>query len=217
VRDGSLPAARLREAHARVMQLREAYVTLRPFAGELDDELPLAAARRAVTVVRGDPRLRDGRAVTVISFEHVEPDLAGRSGAVAGAVSDASLSAALRRRGRQSEHMRVAAEPDADDITLLLDHVKRLGDRDFVVVTRNAHRSAGQRDAVERIVRAAPDALVISAALPLDVAFWPQARRFACIYGDDPPAFEGCADVLTGRAAAGGRFPLRRSENVAVR
>jgi hypothetical protein len=62
-----------------------------------------------------------------------------------------------------------------------------------------------------------PDAIVLSAASPLDARLWPAARRVACIYGDTPLAFEGCADVLTGRAEPRGRFPLDAVENVAVR
>ena len=64
---------------------------------------------------------------------------------------------------------------------------------------------------------AVPDAIVLSAASPLDARLWPAARRVACIYGDTPLAFEGCADVLTGRAEPRGRFPLDAVENVAVR
>jgi len=217
VRDGSLPFDRLRDAHARVMRLRLRYASLHPFAGALDENLPLEAAQRAVTVLRGDVRLGDGKAVTVISFEPEEADRAAASGAAVPRAVDRSLSAALRRRGWKSEHMRVAAEPDANDIALLLDHVLRLGDREFVIVTRNADRFAAQRAAVERILQAAPDAIVVSAALPFDALLWPAARRIACTYGDQPPAFDGCADVLTGRAAARGRFPLLPSENVAVR
>jgi beta-N-acetylhexosaminidase len=217
VEDGSIPLERLRDAHARVMRLRAGYAELRPFDGPLDDELPREAARRAVTVLRGDPRLRDGLPVTVISFEAGEADYAGTSGARSSAAPEPSLSRALRERRVQSEHMRVVPEPDTDDVTLLLDHVRRLGAREFVLVTRNAHRFAAQHTAVERILHAAPDAIVLSAASPLDALLWPAARRVACIYGDTPLAFEGCADVLTGRAAARGRFPLHSIENVAVR
>lgn len=217
VEDGTIALERLRAAHARVMRLRAAYAELRPFEGPLDEELPREAARRAVTVLRGDPRLRDGLPATVISFEAREPDFVGRSGARSRAATAPSLSRALRERRVQSEHMRVVPEPDADDVSLLLGVVSRLGEREFVLVTRNAHRFAAQRSAVERILRAAPDAIVLSAASPLDALLWPAARRVACIYGDTPLAFEGCADVLTGRAEPCGRLPLNSVENVAVR
>jgi len=217
VRDGVIPLERLREAHARVMQLRLRYARLDPYAGPLDEHLPLEAARRAVTVLRGDVRLREGKAVTVISFEPEASDRAATSGGAAPGAEGGSLSALLRQRGWKSEHMRVAGEPDANDIGLLLEHVVRLGDREFVLVTRNADHSAGQRAAVERLLGAAPEAIVVSAALPFDALLWPDARRVACTYGDRPPAFDGCADVLTGGAEARGRLPFRSAENVAVR
>jgi beta-N-acetylhexosaminidase len=217
VRDGSIPFERLRDAHARVMGLRRRYARLDPYTGPLDENLPLEAARRAVTVLRGDVRLREGKAVTVISFEPEGSEGAGASGGGVPAADDGSLSAALRRRGWKSEHMRVAAQPDANDIGLLLDHVMRLGEREFVIVTRNADRHAVERAAVERLLQAAPDAVVVSAALPFYALLWPGARRVACTYGDRPPAFDGCADVLTGRAVARGRLPFLPSENVAVR
>jgi hypothetical protein len=105
--------------------------------------------------------------------------------------------------------MRVPLEPDGDDVDLLLEHVARLGEREFVIVTRSAHLYPVQRDAVARILAAVPEALIVSAREPYDAALWPQARRIACIYGDQPLAFEGCADVLSGRAEPHGVLPVR--------
>jgi GGDEF domain-containing protein len=167
--------------------------------------------------VRGDVGLAAGQPVTVISFEDVRPSAAGASGAAALHETALTLSGALRQRGLKSEHLRVARDPDSDDVALLLDVIARLGDREFVAVTRNAFASAAQRAAVERLLAIAPQTIVVAAAQPHDAVLWPAARRVACTYGDTPLAFEGCADVLTGRAIASGRLPLRLAENVAVR
>ncbi len=217
VETGRIPRARLFEAHARVAALRARLAAPRDETAGVDERAPLEAARRAVTAVRGELRLRDGKAVTVISFEGALADRAARSGARPDADNVASLSAALRRRRWKSENMRVPLEPDEDDLALLLDHVPRLGDREFVVVTRDAFAHPPQREAVARILASSPEALIVAARGPADAALWPQARRVACIYGDRPPAFEGCADVLSGRAAASGNLPVRLGENVAVR
>jgi beta-N-acetylhexosaminidase len=216
VRDGSLPLARLEQAHARVLVLRERFAAPAPLADALDENAPLAAARRAVTVLRGDPRLRPDAPVTVISFEGALADNAGASGA-RGAAEAPSLSAALRRRRWKSELMRVPLEPDADDVDLLLEHVPRLGEREFVVVVRRAHLYAAQREAVARILELAPRALIVSAREPFDALLWPRAERVICTYGDEAPALEGCADVLSGRAEAGGTPPVRLAETGAVR
>lgn len=217
VRAGSLPLGRLEEAHARVLALRERFAVPAPLAEPLDENAPEAAARRAVTVLRGAPRLREGAPVTVISFEGSLADNAALSGARGPLREAPSLSAALRRRRWKSELMRVPLEPDADDVDLLLEHVPRLGEREFVVVVRRAHLFAAQRAAVARILALAPHALIVSAREPYDAPLWPQAERVLCIYGDEQLAFEGCADVLSGRAEPGGTPPVRLSEPGAVR
>ncbi|HTW83275.1 MAG TPA: glycoside hydrolase family 3 N-terminal domain-containing protein [Candidatus Sulfotelmatobacter sp.] len=217
VESGRLPRARLEEAHARVLRLRERYAQLRPAAAEaVDTAAPLAAARRAVTSVRGAARLRSGAPVTVISFEGTLGDAAAASGARPGADAP-SLSAALRRRRWKSELMRVPLVPDADDLELLLEHVPRLGEREFVLVVRRADLHPAQREAVARILALAPDALIVSAREPYDAVAWPAAQRVVCCYGDDALAFEGLADVLDGRAPASGTLPVRIGQGTAVR
>ena len=216
VRDGEIPLSRLQEAYARVHGLRERLAQRVPLAAALDEDAPQEAARRAPTALRGEPRLRAGKAVTVISFEGTIDDNVARSGRTT-SIASASLSSALRQRGWKSEIMRAAIEPAADDVDLLLEHVAALGDREFVLVTRDAHVHAAQRDAVARILARVPDALIVSARAPYDALLWPPARRVLCIYGDQPISIEGCADVLAGRAEARGTLPVRLTEDAAVR
>lgn len=216
VREGEIPLARLQEAHARVRVLRERLAQDAPPRVPVDDGWPLDAARRAVTVLRGEPRLRAGKPVTVISFEGIAVDNAAASGRRAAAGETPSLSAALRRHGWKSEVMRVPLEPAAEDVDLLLEHVPALGDREFVVVTRDAHLYPAQRDAVLRILALVPGALIVSARSPYDTLLWPQAERVICIYGDQTVSLKGCADVLCGRAKARGSLPVRLERDAAV-
>jgi beta-N-acetylhexosaminidase len=217
VRAGEIPFARLAEAHARVLGLRQRLA--RPAAGEpeTDAGAPLEAARRAVTVLRGEPRLRGGTAVTVISFEGTAVDRVAASGRGAAAAETPSLSAALRRRGWKSEVMRVPLDPAPDDVDVLLEHIPALGEREFVVVSGDAHLHGAQRAAVERILTLAPDTLIVSGRAPYDALLWPRARRVVCIYGTQAVSLEGCADVLSGRWEACGVLPVRLVENSAVR
>ena len=203
VNDGRLPVARVDDARARVRSLRERYATLMPFPGALDEAEPAQIARRAVTVVRGRLRLHLERPVTVISFEGAAFDGAGGA-----QVPAHSLSAALRARRMRSELMRVALAPDGDDMDLLLAHVPALGERNFVLVVRRARFHPAQRSAVERLLSAVPDAIVIAAAEPWDAFAFPTARNVACIYGDDALMVDACADVLCGRAEPLGRLPV---------
>jgi beta-N-acetylhexosaminidase len=216
VRDGEIPLSRLQEAHERVRGLRERLARPASLDEPVDDGWPLDAARRAVTVLRGDALLRAGKPVTVISFEGMAVDNAATSGARARADETPSLSSALRRRGWKSEVMRVPLEPAAEDVDLLLEHVPALGDREFVVVTRDAHLYPGQREAVTRILALAPDALIVSARSPYDALLWPQAKRVICIYGGQIVSLEGCADVISGRAEVRGTLPVRLTTNGAV-
>lgn len=195
---GAIPLARLEEAAARVRALRTRCATLVPYGGPLDPSDAIAAARAAVTRVHGDVRLRAGLPVSVISFEGAAFDGA------AGGVPAASLSAALRARRVKSELMRVALEPAAADVDLLLEHLPALGLREFVLVVRRADLRPAQRAAVARILAAVPHAVVVSAREPYDALLWPEARGAAAIYGDGEPSFAAAADVLTGAAAAGG-------------
>lgn len=218
VANGAVPLERLRDAHARVTALRERLARTPALAEPVDETLPLAAAQRAVTVVRGDARLQPGKPVTVISFEGTAVDAAAASGRRAQTDDELpSLSSALRRRGWKSEMMRVPLDPARDDVDLLLEHVPALGDREFVIVTRDAHLVPSQRDAVARILALAPDALVVSARAPFDALLWPQAARVACIYGAQRVSLEGCADVLAGRAAAEGTLPVHLTADAAAR
>jgi beta-N-acetylhexosaminidase len=210
---GTLPLARLEAAADRVHRLRERYAVPAPFAGELAPDLPLDLARRAVTVVRGQPRLRPALPVTVLSFEGQIAD--GAAGPAA--AGPASLSAQLRARRWKSELMRIPLDPDPGDIDLLAAHLPALGDRNFVVVIRRAHRYPAQRVAVERILALVPEALVISAREPYDAVLFPAARNVVCLYGDEEISLAGCADVLSGRAAAGGRLPVALDRDAALR
>ncbi len=200
---GRLSHSRIEEARARVRALRQRYAVPVPAPEALDAGEPAAVARRAVTVLRGEVRLRLDRPVTVVSFEGAAFDGAGGVRAMA-----PSLSAALRARRMRSELMRVALAPDADDIALLLAHLPALGDRNFVVMVRRARGQPAQRAAVDRILASVPHAIVISAAEPWDAFAFPHAQNVACIYGDDPLMLDACADVLCGRAAALGHLPV---------
>ena len=216
VHNGRLPQARLEDAHARVLALRERYATLTPFAGATDAQAPASAALAAVTALRGDPALRADAAVTVISFEGAVTDRAARSG-TASASGAPSLSAALRKRRRKSEIMRVPLDPDDDDLDLLLEHVPRLGEREFVIMTRRADLHPAQRIAVERLLALVPGALVVAAREPFEAALFPGAQRVACCYGDSELQIDALAEVLDGRAPARGTLPVRLSEHAAVR
>lgn len=199
---GARESARLAQAAARVGALRARFAT----PGHDDKfavEEPLAAACRSITDLRGELRLRPERPVSVVSFEGASFD-----GVAEAHAEGPSLSAALRARRWKSELMRVGLDPAPDDVGLLLDELNALGDRNLVLVVRRAHLHPLQYGAVARVLARFPTALVLVACEPYDALLWPDARNLACSYGDDELAFAACADVLSGRATAGGRLPI---------
>jgi beta-N-acetylhexosaminidase len=212
IEGGSLAPGRLVDAARRVGSLRERFAAMSPPAIAREAGLGLEVAQRAVTIVRGDVRLRADEPVTVVSFEGTIAD-----GAVDARATLPSLSAALRARRWRSEHLRVALEPQADELELLIAHVAAQAGRNVVAVVRRAHLYPAQRAAVDRLIALVPELVVVSAREPYDAACFPQARRLACIYGDEAVSLEGCADVLSGGAPGGGRLPVTIDRDAALR
>jgi len=217
VEGGRLPEARLREAAGRIDALRAKLAAGPDAYPAVDRETGRAVARAAVTVA-GTIVLDPQRPVTVISFEGETYE-----GAAGKHHDHASLNAALRARRIAAEIMRVPLAPDADDIDVLLaliDSQRALAPRTFVVMMRRAHLHPLQAAAVRAILARVPEAIVVSAREPYDLAIaWSgQAKNTACIYGDELVSVEGLADVMTGRAVPCGRLPVTvRGEETIVR
>jgi beta-N-acetylhexosaminidase len=185
VEDGTLTFERLSDAASRMQTLRRSIGASAAYDGDAD--IGREIARKAVTVVRGSVSLQAGEPVTVISFEAAEAP---------------SLSSVLRRRGHKSEIMRVSLEPRADELELLEMVLAGMPGRRVVIMMRRAHLHPEQASAIARLLRAAPDAIVVSAREPYDAALFEQARNLACTYNDTEVSLEGLADVMTAHAAA---------------
>jgi beta-N-acetylhexosaminidase len=204
VRSGRVPLQRLEEAHARLRALRERLDRMRSRAECEPDPAAVArlVAERAIALVRGDAALDPARVVNVVSFEGDATDGVGsRAGG-------APLHLMLRERKIRAESMRVPLDPPGDLLEMLGDVISSQRDRRFVIVARRAYLVANQARAVDALLAAAPDAVLVSALEPFDEARFPQARTVVCTFGDDATTFEALADVLAGRRAARGRVPL---------
>jgi len=196
VRGGTLPAARLEEAAARVTTLRTAsyggaahggvsyggvsYGGAAPARTEAapEHELGLLAARRALRLTGARPSLTQP---IVVEIEPLPNMAAGRfHWGLAGWIPADSL-------------RRVA--PDADPSSVL----KPASDRDLVLVYRDAHRSPDTRALVSAVLAERPDAVPVEMGLP----FWqPAAATFVATYGASRASSEATAEIL-GLPAAG--------------
>jgi beta-N-acetylhexosaminidase len=201
VAQGRLAEARVREAVAR----GDAYRAALPerAAVVVDAGAAQDAARAGIAVVRGTVHVHDGDAITVIDFDGTAVD-----GVIGAQTAPASLNAALRGRRRKSEVMRVALDPDDDDLDLLLSVMRSLSPRSFVLVLRRAAEHPAQRAAVERLLAAIPQAIVACVREPYDAALFPQARNLVCTFGDGAATIAALADAIVGRFVPAGRVPL---------
>jgi beta-N-acetylhexosaminidase len=197
VGDGRLSAARLREAYARVLRLREA-----ASAPPDDDVAPHPGvgreiARRAITLVRGFART-DPTASTAVSFE---------GGISEGVNVRAVPVASLRHEAPALEELRLPLDPSDDALEAALREVAANRKRPLVLA-RRAHLYPRQAAAIERIVAEYPDAVVISMLEPYDVPLFARAATVLAAYGDDSAAVGGIADVLFGGSRPEGLLPV---------
>ncbi len=210
VADGRLSEERLREAVAR----GDAYRVGLPAGamGASDERVGIEAAAAGIAVVRGDARVPDGVPISVLDFDGVTVD-----GVIGAHDASPSLNAALRLRRRKSEVLRIALDPDDDDLDLLFSVMGSLSARAYVAVVRRAAEYPAQREAIERLLAFSPDALVACVREPHDALLFPQARNIVCTFGDGRVTIDALADAIVGRAVATGRVPLAAFADVAHR
>jgi beta-N-acetylhexosaminidase len=198
VRDGRLEAQRLRDAYKRVKRLRENALPPLPV-----DEFPphpgvgREIARRAVTLVRGRAHA-DPVTTVVVSFEGI---------ALEGINVHAMANASLRREAPVLVETTLPLDPSDEEVMVALQTVEASGRRPLVLA-RRAHLYAAQARAIERIIAAYPDAVVVSMLEPFDVPFFTAAAHVLAAYGDDAAAVGGLADVLFGGSFPEGRLPV---------
>jgi beta-N-acetylhexosaminidase len=194
VRDGRLSQQRLQEAYARVMRLREAAAL--PLA--IDEFAPhpgvgREAARRAVTLVRG---LAHDDPLTSCAIYFAE-----------------SVEVRLRREAPALEELTLPLDPEGATVDGVL---KRLdaSQRRPLLLAHRAHLHPAQAEAIERVIAACPDAIVVSTVEPYDLPLFQTARHLLATYGNDAASIEGLADVLFGGSLPEGRLPVEVAAGV---
>jgi len=207
VLDGSLPLERLAEAsrHVAALRCRDAGAPAAASRAPSAEDPGAEAARRAITLIRAAASALPVRGnAIVVSFEG-EP----ATGARDTQELRPSLSLALRERRVRSESYRVPVDPSPEHVAHLVEAVQTQAERVLVLVARRAHVYGGQRTALAALLALVPDAILVSALEPFDVALFPAARTVLCTYGDGQPSIDAVADVLAGRREAEGVLPVR--------
>jgi len=196
VRTSRLPAARVEEALRRISRLKAAVAP--PSSADVPDVhagIGRAAARAAITCVRGWPHVRASDAIVV---ESESPD----ESEVAGTVADASLSWPA-----EVPVIRLAREPTAERRRAICDVVVASGRRP-VLALRRAHLSESTLQAARELLAVMPETIVVSLLEPFDALALPQARHVVCAYGDDPLMHRALCEVVFDGYPPRGRLPV---------
>jgi beta-N-acetylhexosaminidase len=173
VRSGRLQEERLREAAGKGEEL--AASAARPRAGR-DPAVGLGAARRALRV-EGDPRI-DAAPLVI----ELWPDPTIAAGPASHGLGDS-----LRRLDAATEVVRLAAGEGVPDV---------VGRRPVVLVLRDPHRHAWERETAERVLAAAPHTVVVDVGLPA----WrpPGAAAYVATQGAGRVNLDAAAERLLG-------------------
>jgi beta-N-acetylhexosaminidase len=168
---GRLDEERLREAAERVERLVPPAGSSKP-----DREIGLEAARRALRI-EGDVAL--DRPPFVVELLPEASIAAGRAGhGLADVLEDA-------------ETLRLHGVP-LDARAVVSDHF----DRSLVIVVQDAHRHSWEREAVEALLEAAPEGVVVEVGVP---AWRPTGSRYVATHGLGRANLSAAAGLLQGR------------------
>lgn len=188
---GRLPLSRLKEAHARVLRLRRAgSAPLARNAFPPHPDVGREIARRAITLVRGEPEA-DPVATFVVSFGGDAAPLIAQAPALEG--------------------LSLSPDPSQDELARALEALAA-AQRRPLLLSRRAHLHAAQAQAINALVARYPDAVVVSVLEPYDLSLFAGAKHLLAAYGDDAASVGGLADVLFGSHSATGKLPVTVGE-----
>ncbi|WP_431032791.1 glycoside hydrolase family 3 N-terminal domain-containing protein [Streptomyces sp. P6-2-1] len=196
VTEGRLPRARLAQAAARVRDL--AAWSARHRTAPVDEavlaaghEASEAAARLALTV-RGDV------AGTLTGSVHLV-DVRRRRNIASGKLSD-HVTDALLARAPGARLTRVFARGEATEGRVTEESAAGpvLPEAADVILVGTPHADPEQAKALDALIDAHPDALVVCLGWPAGPDDLPRARRLVCAYGDARPNAKALAELLTG-------------------
>jgi beta-N-acetylhexosaminidase len=195
---GQLPRARLEEAYARVLALRQKLSKPQPLdAPRRDPKVGEEIAARAITVVKGLPSANVAKSI-VVSFEGTmfargTAGLISRHYSIAGA--------------RKIPEIKLPLEPTSTAVDNALTQIEQQALRPIVLM-RRAHIYNKQSAAIESILKIRPDALLVSMLEPYDAFIFEGAPNLLCAYGDDELCINALGAVIFDGLPARGKLPV---------
>ncbi|MDJ0343253.1 glycoside hydrolase family 3 protein [Streptomyces sp. H10-C2] len=195
VREGDLPAERLADAAARV-RLLAAWTAERSGAAEgtaPDPEVGLIAARRAVRVTRTEEYVPIATAPYVAAFTPV-------ANIAVGAETPWGVAAELERLlpGTVTGTFREADAADGGVPALCAKVLQSASDRRIVAVVRDVHRHQWMADALDALLAARPDTVVVEMGVPQAP---PSGALHIATHGAARVCGRAAAEVIAGKEA----------------
>ena len=208
---GLLPAARVRAASRRILELRRWLSGFdRPspdvVRSDAHRELARRAAGAALTLVRDAAGLLPLRPETTGRVAVITPTPHELTPADSSADEPLALADAVRRHHANVVRLRVAAEPDDAEIRAARELVA--GADAAIVATLATNVQPGQARLVEALLGSGTPTVTVAMRTPYDLADYPDSSTHLCSYSIVPASVGAVADALFGHAPIGGRLPV---------
>ncbi len=208
---GLLPAARVRAASRRILELRRWLSGFdRPspdvVRSDAHRELARRAAGAALTLVRDAAGLLPLRPETTGRVAVITPTPHELTPADSSADEPLALADAVRRHHANVVRLRVAAEPDDAEIRAARELVA--GADAAIVATLATNVQPGQARLVEALLGSGTPTVTVAMRTPYDLAHYPDSSTHLCSYSIVPASVGAVADALFGHAPIGGRLPV---------
>jgi beta-N-acetylhexosaminidase len=204
VRDGLLPAERLREANRRLDALRR---RVRPGAAAIEPgagpRLAEEIAHRAVTLLRDEERFLPLRPAVGESIGLVTFPLGAASQVEETHVPDPPLAEAIRRR--RLSVVGVPAGPDAEIDPILS---KLAAVNTVLVGTAFTAGHAYQAAVVKALLQAGKRVVVVALRDPFDLLSFPEAPCYLATYDETPLSADVAVAVILGEREPRGHLPV---------
>lgn len=193
--EGKIPAARLDEAVARILEAKGRFGLLNPNLNPDTGQVGLAETRALSRRV----------AVQSITLLRMQPGLLPLRKAERYLVVEVPGAAGLGR-ALGLTFLAIKEKPGEREIQQAVDMAR--DGRTVIVATTDANRVPGQIELVRRLSAAGNPVIWIAMRNPYDLMAFPQAQTYLASYGANPPALEALAAVLWGQAEPQGKLPV---------
>lgn len=193
--EGKIPATRLDEAVARILDAKKRFGLLNPDLNYDTGQVGLAETRALShqVAVQSITLLRDQAGL--LPLQKAERYLVVEVPGAAGLGRALGLT-----------YLAVKEKPGDREIQQAVDMAR--DGRTVIVATTDANRVPAQIELVRRLSAAGNPVIWIAMRNPYDLMAYPQAQTYLASYGANPPALEALAAVLWGQADPQGKLPV---------